>query len=168
MAFTNATDATRYALAGNAVLTMQSERTGAHYTFHIERATDGRPIYFVSLLTGPDNQGDFSYIGVIREGAFKTTAKTKLPEDSRPIVSFKWIWGWLTKRDQLPPQCIIRHEGRCGRCNRQLTTPISIDRGIGPECAKQMGLIPEPKARKTRAEIPMRSDGYQAGPAWMA
>jgi hypothetical protein len=26
------------------------------------------------------------------------------------------------------------HEGKCGRCNRKLTVPSSIESGFGPEC----------------------------------
>jgi hypothetical protein len=29
---------------------------------------------------------------------------------------------------------------RCLRCNRTLTTPESLERGIGPECANIMGI----------------------------
>jgi hypothetical protein len=30
--------------------------------------------------------------------------------------------------------------GRCGVCNRTLTDQVSRDRGIGPHCAKGLGL----------------------------
>lgn len=32
------------------------------------------------------------------------------------------------------PGLEIMEESRCGRCGRQLTDPVSIERGIGPEC----------------------------------
>jgi hypothetical protein len=37
------------------------------------------------------------------------------------------------------PECIeIWHEGKCGKCGRQLTVPSSIETGIGPECIKTL------------------------------
>jgi hypothetical protein len=36
--------------------------------------------------------------------------------------------------------CEVYHEGRCGRCNRKLTVPESIETGLGPECASKLGL----------------------------
>jgi len=30
----------------------------------------------------------------------------------------------------------IFHEGKCCRCGRRLTTPTSVQNGIGPECIK--------------------------------
>ena len=36
---------------------------------------------------------------------------------------------------------------RCIRCNKILTDPISIQNGIGPECAKKTGQAPAPKKR---------------------
>jgi len=32
----------------------------------------------------------------------------------------------------------LHHEGKCGRCGRKLTVPLSIETGIGPECASKM------------------------------
>ncbi|HEY1187923.1 MAG TPA: DUF6011 domain-containing protein [Gemmata sp.] len=32
----------------------------------------------------------------------------------------------------------VMHDGRCARCRRQLTDPVSIDRGIGPDCYEMM------------------------------
>jgi hypothetical protein len=67
--FKTAADAT----AGNATLTLSSKKTGARYTFKVKapRANDdGRR--FVSLLTGPDNTGDYSYLGMLTTaGEFK-------------------------------------------------------------------------------------------------
>lgn len=156
MAFLNAADAKQFALSGQATLTMESERTGAHYTYKIEKATKprpGNPAYFVSLLMGPNNEADYTYIGMIDNNGFRTTEKSKLPLSSHPVAGFDWIWRWLTIREILPPQCVIRHDGRCGKCGRTLTTPDSIDLGIGPECAKKLG-IAKPNKKTASAAAP--------------
>lgn len=36
--------------------------------------------------------------------------------------------------DQAEPGFRVQEASRCGRCRRLLTDPVSIDRGIGPEC----------------------------------
>lgn len=37
-------------------------------------------------------------------------------------------------------QVRIWHRGLCGRCEKTLTVPSSIATGIGPDCAKRMGI----------------------------
>lgn len=63
--FQTATAAREFALGGNAVLTLQSEKTGARFTYKIRAAQDGA-VSFVSVLTGQDNEGDYTYLGIIK------------------------------------------------------------------------------------------------------
>jgi hypothetical protein len=85
---TTATDIERFAKSGKATLTIESGRTGNHFTYMITLAPDGvPPLYFVSALTGPNNETDYRYIGILtNRGAidyfFKTTAGTKLPDNA--------------------------------------------------------------------------------------
>jgi hypothetical protein len=140
--FQIAADVKTYTLAGNATITLSSLRTGARYTFKIGRAEDdaGNPkdVWFVGLLTGPDNYADYQYMGVVSNGTFKLTAKSKYGADSVPVRAFQFFWKHIAQ-DRMPPEMEIRHEGACGRCGRKLTVPASIDRGIGPECWGKMG-----------------------------
>ena len=141
--FTSPADAKRYLLAGHATVTLSSQKTGARYTFRVNQAKDhetGQPkdMWFVGLLTGPDNYADYSYVGTLN-GTFKLTAKSKFRPESIPVRAFNYFWHHLDA-GTIPPQMEIRHEGTCGCCGRKLTTPESIDRGIGPECAKKMGI----------------------------
>jgi hypothetical protein len=143
--FTNHDDIKTYMLAGHAKLTLTSERTGARYTYKIDRAKDrdsGEPknVWFVSLLTGQDNTSDYNYMGMLNaDGSFRTTAKSRLPADSKPVLGFAYLVNNLMA-DRMPPQMEVRHEGTCGRCGRALTVPESVDRGIGPECFGKMGM----------------------------
>lgn len=153
--FTSAADVATYALAGHAKLTLTSQRTGARYTFKINQAKNretGEPVrrWFVSLLSGPDNEADYQYLGIIDERAgeaaglddgprreFRLTAKSRYKCDSTPARAFAYFWRRVDA-EQMPPEVEVRHEGTCGRCGRALTVPESIDRGIGPECSKMM------------------------------
>lgn len=148
-AFTSASAAYSAMLAGNARITLVSKATGARYTFKIARAKKpgstpnaGRT-WFVSLLSGPNNEADFTYIGVLRDGwgsegvRFSTTAKSRMRPDSAPVKAIGWAVHALYDRGEIPAALEVWHEGCCCRCGRTLTVPESIATGLGPECAKK-------------------------------
>jgi len=141
--FTDAQAVHDYAMAGRAVLTLSSEKTGARYTYRVAQARDketGEPEakWFVSLLSGPENTSDYTYMGMLDAVGFRVTKASKFAADSTPVRAFNYFWKHVAA-GQMAPQVEVRHEGHCGRCGRTLTVPESIDSGIGPECAKKMG-----------------------------
>jgi hypothetical protein len=142
MPITSPTDAKTFATAGRATITLASKKTGQHYTYRIVKAEpEPSSPFFVSLLTGPDNQEDFNYIGLLTSNlVFKLTNKSRLPLESQPVAAFRFFALWVLTAGTIPEALEVRHEGKCGRCNRPLTVPGSIDRGIGPDCAKIMCL----------------------------
>lgn len=143
--FINALDVRQYVLAGNATFTIKSEMTGTHYTFRVRQAEDdkGKPtaLWFVQMLTGPDNESDYHYMGIFagKDEDFRLTQKSRYTEESVPVKAMRYFWRHIQK-GHLPPHCTVRHEGACGRCGRKLTVPESIDSGLGPDCRRQMGL----------------------------
>lgn len=133
----------RFMLAGHAHVTFQSERTGTRFTFQIQvakaRGSEERrgPSHFVSVLTGPDH---YDYLGCIYEGrAYSHGRKSRLDPSAPSAVAFAWVWRTLTG-GKMHPELAVYHEGRCGACGRRLTTPESIQTGLGPVCAKRIGL----------------------------
>jgi hypothetical protein len=127
---------TNFILGGKATFTVQNPK-GEHYTFKVRsNEWNGRVYHKVALLTGPDNETSYTYLGRVipNTGSFILTDKSKLPLDSLPCrvaaFAFRCVWG----TQSLPDGYQIRHEGKCGCCGRTLTTPESLDRGIGPEC----------------------------------
>lgn len=62
-------DALAFILGGNAIITVTSKRTGTSYTFRVAQAEgrEGEPSapYFVSVLTGPDNGRDYTWMGML-------------------------------------------------------------------------------------------------------
>ena len=117
---------------GRAVFTLESLKTGAHYTYRVNQKDDASP-FFVGLLAGPDNTSDYVYVGLLRDGLCQTTKKSKLTCDSVPVKALNFVLQHVGA-GRLPTDAVVRHEGRCGVCGRALTTPESLDRGIGPEC----------------------------------
>ncbi len=142
--------ARQFILGGRAIFTLAGEPRGegtARYTFRVsqaEPATEGpyagRPAaFFVSLLTGPDNTSEYTYVGLLdpHTGNVRLTAKSKYREDSTPVLAFRWfmrrVWAG---RSVLPGT--LYHCGRCARCGRLLTVPSSIESGYGPECLARL------------------------------
>lgn len=130
--------ALRFLLAGNAHTTFVSHKTGARFTFHVEKnatpATVNAPSHFVSVLTGTDT---YTYLGCIYREKFYVHGRRSMISQSAPsALAFAWVWGRLQK-GRVPETCDVWHEGRCGRCGRRLTVPSSIESGLGPECARR-------------------------------
>ena len=137
-----AESALAFTMAGNATLTLVSQKTGARFTYKVRAAnTDSdaqTDLYFISLLRGADNESDYSYLGRIAKGRLyigrKVPRAGDIGKDAPSARAFEYFWRAL-ERGEMPAQCEIWHEGRCGRCNRKLTVPSSIESGFGPECA---------------------------------
>lgn len=128
-------DVRRYVFGGHGEFTLTSAKTGRSYTYRTRYALAG--FMFVSVLTGPENTADYEWIGVLSkdDGRFRVPAKAApgLPQQ-------KAAMAYLTRffesgREELPEALEFRHGGTCCRCGRLLTTPESIDLGIGPVCA---------------------------------
>jgi hypothetical protein len=135
MQFTDPQAVRAFVLGGNAVFTIESVGTGTRFTYRV-RASDTREVFFVSLLSGPDNAADYAYLGIIPKDdpmTFRLTAKSCAGEQAASVKAFKWFWRQVTA-GRLPATVGVWHEGRCGRCGRTLTVPSSIESGFGPEC----------------------------------
>lgn len=123
-----------FALAGNALLTLSSRKTGLHFTYQVQKAKNGEVWFVKRLIAGSADEGAFAYTGIIKDGVFRTTAKAGISPDAPCVKAFEFFMRCPT----LHPQMEIRHEGKCGRCGRTLTVPSSIDAGIGPDCQAKM------------------------------
>lgn len=128
-------DVKDFVLAGNATITLSVNHT--HFTYKIIRSHNNG-VYFVRLLSGPDNEQDYTYLGAyITDACLMVPCKTWKghPSYTWP-ASLRLIWRLLYNIENIPRDIRVYHEGRCGRCGRKLTTPESIERGYGPECYK--------------------------------
>lgn len=130
----------KFILAGHAIFTV-SNPVGEHYTYKVSIPKDfneDRPIYFFSLLTGPDNTRDYTYYGYFfpNNGEFRYFGNKKIPQinSSKPFLVFVWALTQIFNEKPLAEGYKIEHCGFCGKCGRTLTTPESIERGLGPIC----------------------------------
>lgn len=116
----------------NGIFTVESNATGDSRTFRIH--TQGEDADFMpgrrllSLLTGPDNNSDYTSFGYFHEG------RVVLWKKHRESKFYLWAKRFIENPDSYEDKVSILFEGRCIRCNRKLTTPESIRDGIGPIC----------------------------------
>ena len=134
---TSLEDIKNFVLAGNATITVRSGSTGSRFTFKVHTPKKAKsPIWFVSLLTGSDNENNYEYFGQIRKnGSFDHGRKSRITNDSTGAKAFNWFWNMIQAgRNDVLNLAEVWHEGSCGRCGRKLTVPKSISSGFGPEC----------------------------------
>lgn len=129
----------RFFTAGKALFTVGNDKC-EHYTFKVRRGKDKFANFFgISILTGPDNKSSYTYMGMYNSSTLsaKPTHKSTMTADAKPFKVFNWAVKQISERKELPMGYTIQHEGKCCRCGRTLTTPDSVELGIGPECIKR-------------------------------
>lgn len=134
----------RFFSGGRAIFTVDNGK-GTHYTFRIGHTREDQPL-FVGLLTGPNNERDYTYMGIYRPESHKSplsrgvklTKSSKYTEDSLPVKVLRWSIKQVVEGKPLPEGYSIQHEGKCCCCGRALTDPESIELGIGPICREKV------------------------------
>lgn len=126
--------------------TIENTASGEHRTFRITRrkAEDasfapGKRI--VELMTGSDNENSYTGFGFAEANTIRVWSSKRGQDKPASFDFFASMLGdlmggenrmgidWAAKGYEL------RGEARCCVCGRKLTTPESLDAGIGPVCA---------------------------------
>lgn len=124
--------APEYILAGKSYVTFQNPQTGNRFTYKVvKHKVDD--IYFVHVLTSPDV---YIFLGTIKNYVFRYSQKSKIAKDSKSLIVFDYVFHHLGM-GTLNSTIEIFHDGKCGKCGRQLTDPISVETGLGPHCRKK-------------------------------
>lgn len=130
-----------FVLGGNATVTLQSGNTGNYFTYKIIRCKNDERLYFVKLLIASDNEDDksYRYIGAyyMDSGHFHITSDQYNKPELYRAPSVRAITYFFKHINKIPENLHVYHEGYCGVCGKKLTTPESIERGIGPLCYKR-------------------------------
>jgi len=129
----NTQDAFKFVLGGNSTFTVVNNKSDNRFTFSVRKSKDN-DLFFVKVLTGSNA---YTYLGTIVNNIYKHGIKSVVSNDAQSTKVFKYILDKL-KNDNLPSFIEVWHEGKCGKCGRVLTTPLSISSGFGPECIKSL------------------------------
>lgn len=111
---------------------------GSHVTFRVqdgwtpEHKAKGTQI--VGYLAGPDNGSDYVKFAFL-DGAKLATWTRYRGKLARQEAAFKVLAGDFDAAGR----AYAVKSGNCYRCNRLLTEPESIERGIGPVCIDKIG-----------------------------
>lgn len=133
---------TKFLLAGKATFTISNPK-GDHYTFKVRRVESEYPpnsgkmgvTFFVSVKAA-GGKWPYRYIGLLNkdDGGIKCTAKSEYVNGTKEYNVAAWACATVIGHKLLPDGYKIEHAGQCGKCGKTLTDPLSIERGIGPDC----------------------------------
>ncbi len=149
--FSVISDVEQFIFAGNATLTVVSQKSGNRLTMKFRRPKDKegdvRPTW-VSLADPHDNTATGAFLGTVwgdhGHHSVRRSQKVNVGLDAPSSKLLDWIMAAVDGAVADPlAKAEFWHEGRCGRCGRLLTVPESILTGIGPECSKKVGAIVE-------------------------
>lgn len=143
------TRAGRMLAAGNVVVTVKSLKTGEHITVKLasrlkndsgrgkkwQPAGPDEATHIFASVRSADRAGWDDKIGTYypRNGRFYEDNNADPARVWAAAAVFQWLNG-----DAEEKNATYQESNECGRCGRQLTDPVSIDRGIGPDCYGQM------------------------------
>lgn len=132
-----------YVTGGRSVFTLVSKKTGTRFTYQVN-TVGKRPVdfdFFVSVLTGPSNTDDYTYMGALKQAGqdgdvlkFSRTYNSRLNSDAPSMLAFSWLCWVLSNQSASLDSFEFWTSGKCCRCARLLTDPVSISFGMGPEC----------------------------------
>lgn len=140
-------DLQSYITAGNATFTIRSRKTGTRFTYRVRRSKDEKPMHFVSVLAGPQNEHHYEFLGTIfNDGVYRHGRKSRYMATSPCSVAFAYLMDNLSRLAST--QLDFYPSAHCCACGRLLTTPESVALGIGPECGNRLGGQHESKTQE--------------------
>ena len=123
----------KFIFGGKSFVTFLNTNTSNRFTYKVvKHKTDD--IYFINVLTSPDT---YTFFGTYRNGQFKHSPKARISAEAQSVKVFQFVIAKLST-NTLSNLIEIYHDGRCGKCGKQLTVPESVETGFGPECYKRI------------------------------
>ncbi len=133
-------------------------RKHGHYTMKLWTVRKGKFAgkRMLGLLTGSNNEDDYTAVAFWDDERKRANVFKKWRGQSSrfPTDGYHWQedgWSVIEKKVEMWVDLVVRGEkghwwgrqfryelaGHCVRCNRRLTVPESIEKGIGPMCEGQ-------------------------------
>lgn len=129
-----------YCLGGRGITTLENPKSGKHHTYEFRRPNNPEQfaadtLFIYSLV----KESTWLYVGMFNHitNCFRLTRSSKFNSSSEIVKGVKYIVNKISgKSTKLVEPMRFYHEGVCAVCGRKLTTPKSIQQGIGPRCKK--------------------------------
>jgi hypothetical protein len=126
--------------AGLAIFTLRSLKTRTRFTYKVSTTENGAVL--IGVLTGPENTASYTYLGMLtEENTIRLTRGSKITEAAPSYKALAWFVEMLAHKIDYSKVCEVWHAGRCLVCGRTLTTPESIQIGIGPNCQESLSCL---------------------------
>ena len=119
--------------------TVENTETGEHRTFRIRKQSSDAiwcpNAQIVGLLCGPENTNDYENFAFINQSGIHVWSRLRGVGHWQGYRNL--LWSLLTEgtASRFRVKYRIAESTRCFICGRELTTPESIDTGIGPVCS---------------------------------
>jgi hypothetical protein len=138
-----ATPVVNAAVIKKGFFTVESATDSRHRTFRIKTSPRTQKTV-IGLMTGSNNLKDYTWFGYINGSdiRFWRTAYVgsgwERVEGTLPISQdeIRECFAAITNNTEAAGLRFAREYQNCSRCGIVLTTPESLDRGLGPECVK--------------------------------
>jgi len=129
--------------------TVENTKTGEHRTFRITRTRKESSKFapgqrLVELMVGPCNETSFKGFGFAKVDTIVVWRSKSGTENPSSFDFFASMLGGLMGGENRmgtnweSKGYVLKGDAKCYACGRKLTTPESLNAGIGPICAGRM------------------------------
>jgi len=124
-------------IGGRTTFTLTSS-SGEHKTYKILKPKN-KDFYRVGLLTGSNNQTDYTWFGTmnVKTGEVTLFQDSQYDDKTEAVQLFAMIADYVFKGREFPLGISLQTPSRCCRCGRELTAPKEQNPyfpWMGPEC----------------------------------
>jgi|SRR5690242_18884437 len=141
----------------NGRYTVINDTTAEYRTIQLSDCPEryGKPAgtQIAAFLSGPNNEADyigFAFILPNRQIVMFNRYRPKYESNIKLRYSLDAL---LDSDGSAYGELYAMESGKCFHCNRVLTVPVSVHNGLGPTCAKKLGIV--------RKDIPKRQTAEQ-------
>lgn len=138
--FTSCDAIYRYCMGEQGVVTLQNPTNLKHHTYLFKKPAELNAFpEDVRFVYAVHNGNKLFYVGMIEQDKFRITRASRFGNHTEIVRGAYFIMRMMRDPKTLE-QMDLYHQGVCCMCGRKLTSPKSIEFGIGPKCRKRICL----------------------------
>ena len=139
---TNKDEIQLYVYGGKGRFRMKSKASDKEFVYKISPMSKRNERYdeytfYVSLVV--DGGSDFLGVMKAEDNHYIHSKRSFHKFDSPAVKGVRWLLHQFTTDNDFPEMMEFFHMGVCSCCGKALTTPESVEMGIGPVCFKRYG-----------------------------